>query len=54
MTRHSRSIVLAWAVLFVWTSPFVFAAEIQTYDVVIVGGTPGGIMTAVAVARGTW
>lgn len=28
-----------------------FVAAVQAYDVVIVGGTPGGIMTAVAAAR---
>ncbi|MBE0537302.1 MAG: FAD-dependent oxidoreductase [Phycisphaerae bacterium] len=28
------------------------AADVRSYDVVIVGGTPGGIMTAVAVGRG--
>ncbi len=28
-------------------------AQTRTFDVVIVGGTPGGIMAAIAAARGT-
>lgn len=37
--------------LFILTTIYTFSQESTTYDLVIVGGTPGGIMTAIAASR---
>ncbi len=46
-TLKNGSVMLLLACL----SGFGWAADVRNFDVVIVGGTPGGIMTAVAVGR---
>lgn len=49
MRTIGLSLLIMWAVCL----GAAFGVEgVQSYDVVIVGGTPGGIMTAVSVARG--
>ena len=50
MTRHDAGRTLAAAALLLWPTP-ARAAEAPGYDLVVYGGTAGGVITAVSAAR---